>query len=247
MKIKEGFELKMYNNKMLWCILLLLLATLLSLLPVLVLKDGGSWTFFSLLPLWLISYFFGFRTGLVMSFAFSICKLAVTYITEEGMLLTPKTFLLEYMIACTCFCLGAILIPSNRRCEKYIDTIAGMRDNKAERDKRADGAEPKLPTQIVGDVSSENSSSGLILGYLCGVAVMFICYILAAPEYNSYPADTIAPLDRLIYDIKYDGSYLLAEAATTVLLLAIPKVREVIFACKHIANNVREDPSIDSF
>ena len=54
-----------YNNENLWCIVLLALATVLSFFPILVLEDGGSWTFFSLLPLWLITYFFGFRTGLV--------------------------------------------------------------------------------------------------------------------------------------------------------------------------------------
>ncbi|MCR5775702.1 MAG: energy-coupled thiamine transporter ThiT [Lachnospiraceae bacterium] len=247
MKGKDDLELLMYDNKLMWCIFLIILSSLLSFLPVLVLKDGGSWTFFSLLPLWLITYFFGFRTGFFMSLLFSLIKLLITYITESGMLLTPKTFLLEYIIACTCFCLGGIVISSNRKCERYVKSVAKARGKKAVRDGRADSGHPKLPTQIVGDIDKENSSSGLILGYLCGVLIMFVCYILAAPEYDSYPSNVVAPLERLIYDIKYDGSYLLAEAATTVLVLAIPKVRSVIFTCKHIANNEKEDPSICSF
>lgn len=245
--INSDNAMKLYNNRFLWCIILLALATFLSFIPILVLKDGGSWTFFSLLPLWLITYFFGFPTGLVISFLFSVCKLAAVYATEGDVFMTPKIYVLEYLCACTGFCLGGLLIASNRRCARYVRSIRTLRKKKHLREDNPDSRKTKLPTQVIGDMEKENSTSGLILGYLCGVLFMFICYLIAAPEYEAYPPGLNSFWELLFYDIKYDGSYLLAEAATTVLVLAIPKVREVIFTCKHIAVNEPEDPAAHSF
>ncbi len=258
---------RFYNNEGLWCVVLLALATLLSFFPILVLRDGGSWTFFSLLPLWLITYFFGFRTGLIGSFMFSICKFIATFVSEvmmegdftdpvsaemarDSFIKGPTVFILEYLIACTGFCLGGLLI-SNMRCQRYISEV------KAARAKRAPAITDmnnnklrkcdRLKINISGDISRENTTSGLILGYLTGVFVMFVCYVAAAPYYDSYPAGVTSAYAKLIYDIKYDGSYLLVEAATTVLVLAIPPVRDTIFRLKHIANNPKTDPTVDSF
>ena len=246
---------RLYDNENAWCTILLILATALSFFPILVLNEGGSWTFFSLLPLWLITYFFGFRTGLIGSFMFSICKLIATFVSEvlfagaitdpssadmvrDSFIKGPSVFLLEYLIACTGFCLGGLL-KQNLDTQRYINRIKNARELKPGKEK------PIL--QIIGDIDKENSTFGLIMGYLIGVFVMFVCYVLAAPYYDAYPAGCVTRLDRLWYDIRYDGSYLLAEAATTVLVLCIPPVRETIFTLKHIANNPLKDPSITSF
>ncbi|MBQ9333745.1 MAG: hypothetical protein IJS12_05375 [Lachnospiraceae bacterium] len=258
---------RFYDNEGLWCVVLLALATLLSFFPILVLKDGGSWTFFSLLPLWLITYFFGFRTGLIGSFMFSICKLIATFVSEfmmdrnftgpsdaemarESFIKGPTVFILEYLVACTGFCLGGLLI-SNIRCHRYIAEVKAARatrepaiiDGYGNRLRKCD----RMKLNISGDITRENSASGLIFGYLIGVAVMFVCYVLAAPYYDSYPAGVTSKYARLLYDIKYDGSYLLVEAVTTVLVLLIPPVRDIIFRLKHIANNPKTDPTVDSF
>lgn len=297
---------RFYDNENLWCAVLLVLATLLSFFPILVLKDGGSWTFFSLLPLWLITYFFGLRTGLIGSFMFTIFKFVATFISEAvfaGTLADPTpadmvkstfikgpvVFILEYLIACTGFCLGGLL-KSNRECERYISIIKASRRRTEEtpdapylseriyalikkRRMLKNAASPAdaenrtgsltggcessisfeeydkypLPIGITGDKEKENSSSGLIFGYLIGVFVMFVCYVVAAPYYDAYPAGVTTTVQRLMYDIKYDGSYLLAEAATTVLVLAIPPVRETIFTLKHVANNPKEDPTSTAY
>ena len=258
---------RFYDNEGLWCVMLLALATLLSFFPILVLKDGGSWTFFSLLPLWLITYFFGFRTGLIGSFMFSICKFIATFVSEvllagsvtdpstaamarESFIKGPTVFILEYMIACTGFSLGGLLV-SNMRTQRYIRSIKEARLLRAPAIR--DGlnntlrADDRLVINISGDIAKENSFSGLIFGYLTGVFVMFVCYVAAAPYYDAYPAGVTSVGARLIYDIKYDGSYLLVEAVTTVLVLAIPPVRDIIYKLKHIANNPKIDPTVDSF
>lgn len=258
---------RFYDNEGLWCAVLLALATLLSFFPILVLKEGGSWTFFSLLPLWLITYFFGFRTGLIGSFMFSICKLIATFVSEvlmegdftdpasaemarDSFIKGPTVFILEYLIACTGFCLGGLLV-SNIRCHRYISEVRAARSARgpAIRDMYDDTLRKndRLKINIIGEVSRENTTSGLICGYLIGVFVMFVCYVAAAPYYDSYPAGVTSAYAKLLYDIKYDGSYLLVEAATTVLILAIPPVRETIFKLKHIANNPKTDPTVDSF
>lgn len=258
---------RFYDNEGLWCAVLLGTATLLSFFPILVLKDGGSWTFFSLLPLWLITYFFGFRTGLIGSFMFSICKFIATFVSEvllDGSITDPTTadmardsfikgptvFILEYLVACTGFCLGGLLI-SNMRCHRYICEVKAARAHRSPAIKDALGNKlrrcDRLHINISGDIDKENSASGLIFGYLIGVFVMFICYVIAAPYYDAYPAGVTSTYAKLIYDIKYDGSYLLVEAITTVLVLAIPPVRDIIYKMKHIANNPKGDPTVDSF
>ncbi|MCR5595991.1 MAG: energy-coupled thiamine transporter ThiT [Lachnospiraceae bacterium] len=284
-----------YDNENLWCAVLLALATILSFFPILVLEDGGSWTFFSLLPLWLITYFFGFRTGLVGSFLFTILKFMATFVSEvvlagalsdpastdmvkNSFIKGPTVFLLEYMIACTGFCLGGLL-SKNRACSRYIAEVKAMRCKDTAKDepfltemiisliKNRSGKnvpekedsfketvslsdeykEYPIPVQIYGDIDKENTTSGLIIGYLIGVFVMLVCYILAAPYYDAYPEGVVTAIDKLIYDIKYDGSYLLAEAATTVMILCIPPLRRIIFKLKHIANNPKEDPTVNSY
>ena len=243
---KKEFALKLYDNKPAWCLILVILATVLSFFPILVLKEGGSWTMFSLLPLWLITYFFGFTTGMLVSFIFHACKVVTTYLTEGAMIIGPEVYLLEYVIACTFFSLGGLL-PQNIRCSRYIKRIRELRRHKKAKDAALKDSETALPTQIIGDIEKENSAFGLIAGYLIGVFVMFICYIIAAPYYEAYPSYAVTRLDRLIYDIKSDGSYLLGEAVMTMLVLAIPKVREIINKGKHIANNPWEDPSVNRF
>lgn len=244
--VKKEFALRFYNSKPAWCVILVLLATVLGFFPILILKDGGSWTMFSLLPLWLITYFYGFTTGMLVSFMFSVLKVVTTYMTEGAVIIGPEVYLLEYVVACTGFSLGGLL-PQNLKCSRYIRTLEKLRENKRISDADPDRKYPPVPTQIIGDIDRENNTFGLIAGYLIGVFVMFVCYVIAAPYYEAYPAYAVTAADRLIYDIKYDGSYLLGEAGMTVLVLAIPKVREVIFKCKHMANNPWENPSVHSF
>ena len=55
--VLKGREKLIYGNENLISAILVILGTLLSMFPVLILKDGGSWTFFSLLALWLMALY----------------------------------------------------------------------------------------------------------------------------------------------------------------------------------------------
>ena len=297
-----------YDNQIFWCLLLIFIASVLSCFPILVLEDGGSWTFFSLLPLWLITYFFGTKTGLIWSYIFCFIKMFATFISEIpgdyfstnqndyhffGSIFTEDLFyipwlnnthlalpnnvcvvLLEYVIACSLFCIGGFL-KSNRKCENYIDSVKLLRrikenekNNKLKNvsvtncSKIAFGKEldklnnyidnyyEPLPTQVMVDINKENTSTGLVWGYIWGVFCMFVCYVISSYLFyqeNNFAGPFPFNLDRLIYDIKYDGSYLLVEAITTIIILEVPAVQKVIFRIKHIANNPKDNPSIHSF
>ena len=76
------------------------------------------------------------------------------------------------------------------------------------------------------------------MGYVIGVIVMLTCYLIAAPWYGDpYPAYVVSDFDKLIYMIKYDGSYMVGEGLMTLGVLAIPKVQDIVFQIKHIAVN----------
>ena len=243
--MSDKAEKIIYGNENLISASLVLIGTLLGLFPILILKDGGSWTFFSLLALWLITYFFGPLKGLFWSLIFGLCKFGVCLLTEDGTWAAvcnePMIFVVDYMIACGGFCIGGFL-PANLRTRKYIKRIRAARADKKSTMKDALGneIEPKdrIHLDIIGDVEKENTRSGLSLGYLIGVVIMLICYLIAAPWYNdAYPAYVVTELDKFVYMIKYDGSYLMAEGLTTLAVLAIPKAQETVFALKHIAVN----------
>ena len=271
------------DEPVLWSILLMLVAFVLSLFPILTLEDGGSWTFFSLLPLWLISYFFGFRRGLLYSLAFAIPKLVATSMTEfspyeinapYGCILL--IIILEYFAACGAFSLGALL-PKNRAAQDYIRRNRALREQDrkyrestktrrgeledllsseaaADDEIKAAASEyisltPPQNAAVAADIDKENDKFGLIAGYLIGVFGMMVFYVVAAFIYPAeyLPASDMSIWDQLVYNVKYDGSYLLVEALCTVILLEIRPIREIIYRLKHMANNPEEKPQVHSF
>lgn len=98
-----------WGNRALWTAILFACATLLSFAKPVVLHDGGALTFFSLLFLWLVTYFFGPRHGAAVGVLFGLVKLGVTYVTGEAVNFAPGALLLEYPLACAAFALGGLL------------------------------------------------------------------------------------------------------------------------------------------
>ena len=70
-------EKGIWNNKPFWCILLFGLAVLCSSIKVLVLPQGGSLTYFSLMILWLMTFIYGPRYGLIASVLFGFVRLGI--------------------------------------------------------------------------------------------------------------------------------------------------------------------------
>ena len=100
-------EKGIWNNKPFWCILLFGLAVLCSSIKVLVLPQGGSLTYFSLMILWLMTFIYGPRYGLIASVLFGFVRLGITHLTGEYINPNIWSILLEYPIAHGVFCLGS--------------------------------------------------------------------------------------------------------------------------------------------
>ena len=60
-RIRRGDRI--WGNRAFWTLILLVLFALLSAAKPVVLHDGGAVTYFSMLCLWLVSYFYGMRYG----------------------------------------------------------------------------------------------------------------------------------------------------------------------------------------
>lgn len=85
----------------------------------------------------------------------------------------------------------------------------------------------------------------LRLGYLVGVLAMGACYVVSAVMF--YPPDREGFFANLLFCISYDMSYLLAEAALTLAVLAVPQVVDAILFVRGVATQSREDPTLSHF
>ncbi len=204
---------RLRGNRLFWTVVLLTMATLLSAVKPVVLPDGGAVTCFSLLFLWLITFFYGPRYGFCIGVLFGFLKLGVTYLTGEFINYNPGALLLEYPVAYGAFALGGLLL--NRRHVQWEE----------------DGV--------------ARDSFGLRAGYLLGVFCLGGCYILSANLF--YPPDRAGFWANFLYSVTYDMSYLLIEAALTLLLLCIPAVLDAIYYLKFVATTPKTDPTLRSF
>lgn len=76
------------------------------------------------------------------------------------------------------------------------------------------------------------SKNGIIKGYLLGVAGRYICHVLTGVIYFS---EFAGDQNVLIYSLTYNASYIVPEAILTLLILAIPAVRQGFVAVKKMA------------
>lgn len=74
---------------------------------------------------------------------------------------------------------------------------------------------------------------GLILGYIAGVlGRYFFAFLSGVIFFASYAP---AEMGAVIYSLAYNGSYLAAEAAITLIIIAIPPVSKALKHVKHMA------------
>lgn len=104
--------MKLWKRKLLCILILFGLFTLLSAVKIVVLPKGGSVTYLSLLFLWLVTYFFGFKYGFVCSVLFGFARLGINCLTAESINWQPVAIILEYPLGCGIFCLGGLLKES---------------------------------------------------------------------------------------------------------------------------------------
>lgn len=77
------------------------------------------------------------------------------------------------------------------------------------------------------------SKNGIIKGYLLGVAGRYICHVLTGIIYFSEFAGS---KNVIIYSLTYNASYIVPEAILTLLILAIPAVRQGFANVKKMAH-----------
>ena len=112
---KHASSARLRNSRLLWTVGLLAIAAVLSAAKPVVLPDGGAVTYFSLLFLWLATFFFGPKWGLGAGLVFGFVKLFVTYITGETVNWAVGAIILEYPVACAVFALGAVALGRRAR------------------------------------------------------------------------------------------------------------------------------------
>lgn len=109
--------MKFWKRKLIATLILLGLFVLASSVKVVVLPQGGAVTCLSLLFLWLVTFFFGFKYGLVCSVLFGLARLGVDCLTKEYIIDNFMAILLEYPLGYGVFCLGGLLKEPKR--ERY--------------------------------------------------------------------------------------------------------------------------------
>lgn len=206
-----------WNNRILWVIILLTIATVLSCIKVIVLPQGGCVTYFGLLALWLITFICGPKHGIWASILYGFIRLGVSVATGEYVNMSMGAIILEYPVAHVMFVLGALVREPNNPDVIQIDENEAI---------------------LVEPVR-------LKLGYLVGIVGMFVCYIISAEIF--YPTYREGFWSNLWYNIVYDSSYLLIEGVITYVVLCIPQVAEAIFYVRYVANNVDEDDTLERF
>lgn len=142
--------MKSWKRKLLCILILFGLFTLLSAVKIVVLPQGGSVTYLSLLFLWLVTYFFGFKYGLIYSVLFGFAKLGVNCLTAESINWQPMAIILEYPLGCGIFCLGGLLKETG--VEQGSSLIRG----------------------------SEKDLFKLRVGYVIGILGQFVLYVVSA-------------------------------------------------------------------
>lgn len=224
----------LWANRAFWTVALLALSALLSAFRFVTLPQGGSVTFLSLLPLWLVTYFYGPRHGCVAGAVFGFTRLAVIFGVGEWVNFSPGAIVLEYPVACGAVAVGGLLLrgfgPRRGRecgCGRGAGRGSGARDEGEEDD------------DVRGDVLV------LRVGYLVGVLAMGVCYVVSALLF--YPPEAEGLLPNLLVCVAYDMSYLLIEAVLTELLLLLPPMLDAILYLRFVATTEKGDPTLRSF
>lgn len=76
------------------------------------------------------------------------------------------------------------------------------------------------------------SKNGIIKGYLLGVAGRYVCHVLTGIIYFNECAGS---QNVIIYSLTYNASFIVPEAVLTILILAIPAVRQGFASVKKMA------------
>lgn len=204
-----------WNNKWLWTVILMAVALFLSAFRILDFTEGGSITFMGLFVLWLYTFFYGWKSGLAFSLVFGVLRFLIAEPTGEFLFIgVPEKYklfvtVLEFPIAYGVFFAGGLLPQNSKR--RRDENIFQIDEN----------------------------ARGLIYGYLLGVFLQYVVYVIAAILF--YDAKGRGLAENIWYCIRYDAFGLIFEAVLTCLVLLMPEVRKSIFYLKFVATHKEEN------
>ena len=99
-------KISLWNNKWLWTAILLCVAILFSCLQPLQFVEGGEFTFFSMLALVLIGYFFGWKKMLISCAAFILIRIWIDWPFPN---LKPSAEIADYIFGYGLLSVGGIV------------------------------------------------------------------------------------------------------------------------------------------
>lgn len=207
-----------WNNKIFWTTIIMFIAIFLSTFRILDFPEGGSITFMGLFVLWLYTFFYGWKSGLVFSVVFGALRYLVAECTGESLLIgVPEGYkmlvrILEFPVAYGVFFAGGLL---TKKAKKNSDeNIFQIEENNHE----------------------------LIYGYLLGIFLQYVIYVTTAIVF--YDSNGRGVVENIWYCVRYDAFALVFEAVLTCLVLLVPEVRKGIFYLKFIATHNEDENNL---
>lgn len=80
-----------------------------------------------------------------------------------------------------------------------------------------------------------NRKQGLLTGYIVGVLGRYLFAVLSGGIFFASYAPTQTPVGILTYTLSYNATYIVPEAVVTIILLAIPAVKNALMRVKKLA------------
>ncbi len=188
--------------------LLILFAWLFSYMILIHFVEGGDVTWFSMLFLYLLGYFFGGFKGMAMAMIFSVIKFS----TDRGFGYVDETHMTAEIID---YIFSYVLVAAGG----FFAHPASPKERKA-----------YLSKYHVGDMK-ENYY--LIFGYVMGMIFRYVSSVVNFVMF--YQRAELTFWENLREGLLYCFGYVGVEMILTLLLLMIPPVRKAAQFCKHIA------------
>lgn len=267
---EKGLKNLWWNRPWIWVVTLFFVACVLNCIDVMSMPNGGYATFLGMLPLWLITYFFGWKRGLVASLLFAIPKFFITagvetlkYAESIGVRIRLRDFnhavfgggYIDFFFvqndgpkpldglsnAHALQFLCVFILEYVLACGLFF--VGGFIKRGSSLSSREIG--------LSRNVDYEANNFQLKMGYTIGMLLMFVCYVTSALLfYHANGEDgSIWHMSSLFFweSVVYDAGYLFIEYLLTMIILAIPGVSDAIHFMKYVTNNVKEDMTLYSY
>ncbi len=198
----------LWNNKPFWIAVLIFIAWAFSYFRLIPLNEGGEVTWFSMLFLYLIGYFYGGFKGLIFALLFGGLKFGTDYafniLAKDHIVAEVFDYIFSYGVVG----IGGFFAAPFKNRKEYLTRY---------------------------NVGKPVENKFLRMGYLFAMALRFISSIINFVIFYSRPELTFAGnlREACFYCIGYVG----VETLLTILLLFIPGIVTSVEYCKYVATH----------